>query len=267
MLMANWVFNVPALVIAVLLVLFQLLTSGFRYTAKSRIFYAGVILFLLMALSPLEWLGRSYLFSAHMMQHIFYLLIIPPMLLAGTDAGFLTRTLDRGRGKAAGKILFYPMVSWILGIGSMWIWHIPVVFEAMKHSQALMILQVVSLILTGYIFIWPVYSPVNFMRLGPLESTLYLFSACVGCTVLGILITFAPAGMFTAFFGGGNPVVREAIVQNWGFTKAADQQMAGLIMWVPACIVYVTNIMITLGRWYTKDAITGKEEILINADK
>ncbi len=254
LLITFWVLNIPAILIAVLLVLFQLLTSRFRYRHNSSYFYAGVLLFLLVALSPFEYLGRSFLFSAHMVQHIFYLLIIPALLMAGTDADFLERIFRKPGGETAGKVLFYPVVTWILGIGSMWIWHIPIVFAAMKHSQSLMILQVVSLLVMGYIFIWPVYSPVHFMKLSPLESSVYLFSACVGCTILGIFITFAPAGLYTSFYGGSNPAVDGLIVQNWGITNTVDQQMAGLIMWVPACIIYVTNIMITLGKWYMSDA-------------
>ncbi len=255
----DWVLNVPALIITALLIAFQLITSRFRLKSNSYLFYAGVLLFLLMAVSPVDYLGTSYLFSAHMVQHIFFLLIIPPLLLAGTDPDFLERVLRSPGRSATGKVLFYPLVSWLLGIGSMWIWHIPVIFEAMKHSPTLMILEMVSLLVLGYIFIWPVYSPVRFMRLGPLESALYLFSACVGCTVLGIFITFAPAGMYTAFFTGADPVVRGMIVQDWGITSSIDQQVAGLIMWVPACIIYVTNILITLGRWYMKGAEAGLE--------
>jgi cytochrome c oxidase assembly factor CtaG len=250
--LADWVLNIPAIVITVLLVLFQLFTSRFRFTSHSSFFYAGVLLFILMTMSPIEILGKSYLFSAHMTQHIFYLLIIPPLLLSGTEPDFFNRLFKRPGWTLTGKIIFYPVITWVLGIGSMWIWHIPVVFEAMKNSQALMILQIVSLLVLGYIFIWPVYTPVRFMRLGPLESTLYLFSACVGCTVLGIFITFAPEGLYSSFFTGGNPVIQSVVSADWGITRAVDQQMAGLIMWVPACIVYVTNIMITLGRWYMK---------------
>ena len=258
-LISDWVLNIPALVIAAGLVVFHLVTGRFRFGHNSPLFYAGVALFLIMSMSPLEFLGRKYLFSAHMTQHIFYLLIIPPMLLAGTDSWFLHRVFSSRRGCTTGRILFYPLLTWILGIGSMWIWHIPAVFHAMKQSQALMVLQVLSLLVLGYIFIWPVFAPIRFMKLGPLESTLYLFSACVGCTVLGILIAFAPAGIYTGYFTGGDPAIGEMVASNWGINRTVDQQMAGLIMWVPACFVYVTNIMITLAKWYIKDPDAGLE--------
>ncbi len=258
--LTNWVLNVPALIIAGLLVLFQLITSRFRLTANSYLFYTGVLLFLFMTVSPLQVLGKSYLFSVHMIQHIFFLLIIPPFLVAGTDPEFLKRVFTRPSFATFGKVLLYPLVTWVIGIGSMWFWHIPVVFEAMKHFQFLMIFQVVTLLVFGYIFIWPVFAPTGFMKLNPLESALYLFSACVGCTVLGILITFAPAGIYTAGFTGGNQEIAGLISQGWGITRSVDQEVAGLIMWVPACIVYVTNIMISLGRWYMKSAGTEIEK-------
>lgn len=238
------------------MVAFQLYTSRFTFKHNTSLYYAGVLLFVLMTMSPIQTLSHTYLFSAHMTQHIFFLLIIPPLLVAGTDADYLERIFSKRRNSTAGKILFYPLVTWILGIGSMWIWHIPVVFAAMKSSQALMTLQIVSLLVLGYIFIWPVYAPIKFMKLTPLETALYLFSACVGCTVLGILITFAPEGLYTSFFTGGNTAIEGMITSGWGITPSVDQQMAGLIMWVPACFIYVTNIMITLGKWYMKGATT-----------
>ncbi len=256
----EWVLNWPAIFITLGLIMFHLGTVGFRFKPNSSYYVAGILLFVIMTMSPIESLGMTYLFSAHMVQHIFFLLIIPPLLLAGTDAAFLNRVFSKSGWTTLGRMIFYPLVTWVLGIGTMWISHIPIVFEVMKHSQAMMAGQITASLILGYIFIWPVFAPIKFMRLSPLESSLYLFSACVGCTVLGIFITFAPAGLYSSFFIGGNPAVGELITGKWGITSAVDQQMAGLIMWVPACIVYVTNIMIILGKWYMRSAGSSIEE-------
>jgi len=172
------------------------------------------------------------------------------MLLAGTNPDYLQRLISKRTFRKIGKVLFHPVIAWILGVGSMYVWHIPSVYVAMKQSEVIMILQMVSLLLIGLVFIWPVFSPVEWMKLKPLERALYLFSACVGCTVLGIFIAFTPVDVYTAIHMAQNAAVEGLIVNNWGITPMIDQQMGGLIMWVPACLVYVTNILITLAKWY-----------------
>jgi putative membrane protein len=186
-----------------------------------------------------------------MVQHIVLLLIIPPLLLSGTDKDSLEKVFMSGFLKKAGNFLFYPLVAWFLGVGSMWIMHLPAFMMKMNDSAFLMDTQMITLPVLGWFFIWPVYSPISFRRLEPLQSSVYLFLACVGCTVLGILITFAPANMFTSGMQSGNMDVINMIHSYWGINDSTDQMMGGLIMWVPACIIYLTNIMIILFRWFT----------------
>jgi putative membrane protein len=187
-----------------------------------------------------------------MVQHIVLLLIIPPLILSGTDKDFLEKVFQAGLLKKAGNFLFYPLVAWFLGVGSMWIMHLPALMMQMNDSTFLMDTQMIILPVLGWFFIWPVYSPISFRRLEPLQSSVYLFLACVGCTVLGILITFAPADMFTGGMQPDNLNLIKMIKSDWGINEGTDQMMGGLIMWVPACIIYLTNIMIVLFRWFTR---------------
>lgn len=258
---SHWNFNLTTIIIGLVMLVFHYVTNGYRFKRKSRIYLSGVFLYLLVSFSPLEFLGHLYLFSAHMIVHIMLLLIIPPMLVAGTDTEFLQRLVSKPWMQKIGIVLFNPVVTWILGVGSMWLWHIPALFDAMKQSPFLMTTHVVSLLIMGLIFIWPVFTPVSWHKLQPLQCALYLFTACVGCTVLGILITFLPAGVFTAQLMGHDPAVLNLVQKQWGITPEIDQQMGGLIMWIPACFVYLTNIMIMLGKWY-KNA--DAEEIRLN---
>jgi cytochrome c oxidase assembly factor CtaG len=248
--MNEWHWNTVAFIIALVLSVFHFITNGNRLTRKSYLFFAGILLFLIVTFSPLAFLGHHYLFSAHMVQHILLLLIIPPLLLAGTSPTYLNRLVTRKWFSRTGNVLFRPLIAWIAGIGSMWLWHWPFLFNIMLHSPVVHVLEMISLLVFGTIFIWPVFTPVQWRKLQALQVIPYLFTACVGCTVLGIFITFAPQGLYTSFFHGHDMLVTGIINGMWGITPAIDQQMAGLIMWVPACVVYVTNIMITLARWY-----------------
>jgi putative membrane protein len=254
-LLSYWHLNLMAILVIGLMITFHYITNGYHLTRRSPLFFSAVILFILVTLSPLDFLSKYYLFSAHMVQHIVLLLIIPPLLLSGTDKDSLEKVFMSGFLKKAGNFLFYPLVAWFLGVGSMWIMHLPAFMMHMNESAFLMDTQMITLPVLGWFFIWPVFSPISFRRLEPLQSSVYLFLACVGCTVLGILITFAPADMFSGSMQPENLNVLKMIQSDWGISDSTDQMMGGLIMWVPACIIYLTNIMIVLFRWFNRQTV------------
>jgi putative membrane protein len=133
----------------------------------------------------------------------------------------------------------------------MWIWHVPALCDTAAASQPVHYLQVFSLLLMGGMFWWPILGARPDQRLSPLVGVAYLFSACVSCSLLGIFITFAPIGVCPVYLHpedrlGILPLIRE----RWGLTPAVDQQVGGLLMWVPACLVYLCGIMGLLARWY-----------------
>jgi putative membrane protein len=240
----------------VLISAFILLTAygaatGFKLTRLSSLFITGTALYVLALISPLDYLGRIYLFSAHMIQHILLLLIVPLLLLLGIPKQLAEKTLKIEPVCYIMKILGNPIVAWFLGVGAMWVWHLPSLHDKVLANDALYTTQQISFVLIGMIFWWPVFAPVESRRLSPLVSTMYLASACLGCTILGMLITFAGAGLYTAYL---NPVDTIGILPllrgDLCLTPGVDQQIGGLTMWVPGCLIYLAASMITIARWY-----------------
>ncbi len=248
-LLTYWHWNLVPLLFSALALIFHYVSNNYRFTRKSPQFIAAIILFLITTLSPLNYLGMHFLFSAHMVNHVVLLLIIPPLMLTATDKDYLNRMAEKKLFRKITDTMFSPFIAWLWGVGSMWIMHIPPVMKALDRSMALRDFQMILLPILGVFFIWPAFSPIAWKRLHPLLSSLYLFLACIGCTVLGILITFAPAGMFTSGMPPGDAEVNALIHQVWGINARNDQMAGGLIMWVPACFIYVTNIMFVLNRW------------------
>jgi cytochrome c oxidase assembly factor CtaG len=149
-------------------------------------------------------------------------------------------------------ILSRPLLTWFLGLGAMWIWHVPTLCSASATSTPVHVVQCVSLLLLGTAFWWPIIGPWRSQWLSPLLGVLYLFSACVGCTILGIILTFAPLGVCPVFMHPADhlgilPLLRDG----WGLDPARDQQLGGLLMWVPPCFVYLCGIFGMLARWYS----------------
>ncbi|MGE5423992.1 MAG: cytochrome c oxidase assembly protein [Syntrophothermus sp.] len=242
-----WHINLPMILLAVFLLFIYFMIQT-RFTIKGWIFFCGIVLLLLVSISPLDVIGHNYLFSAHMVQHIVLLLIIPPLLLNGFEEDEMNLLNPPPWLKKLFSFVLHPVVAWITGIGIMWFWHIPSVFLAMKESPVLHVLHLYSLVLAGLIFIWPVHSPVRWKRLSSsLLSVLYLFMACIGCTLLGIVLTFSTKLYYVQAFIYDYP--GKFLPDFLQMTPGADQQVAGLIMWVPACIIYIINSMVILGRW------------------
>jgi putative membrane protein len=227
------------------------LGTGFKFTKLSALFITGIVLYVLALISPLDYLGRTYLFSAHMIQHILLLLIVPLLLLLGIPKTLAEKALEIEPIGYVMKVLGNPIIAWFLGVGAMWVWHLPSLHDSVLASDNLYIAQQISFVFIGMIFWWPVFAPLEARRLSPLVSTLYLSSACLGCTILGMLITFAGAGLYAAYMNpvdtiGILPLLRGELC----LTPGVDQQIGGLTMWVPGCLIYLTASMVTIARWY-----------------
>lgn len=254
--------------------------TGWRLQPGAGLYGTALVLIGIAQLSPLHFLGVHYLLSAHMAEHILLLLVAAPLLVLG-----LPRRPTPGAAGAMTKLAHFfgtwPWLGWLLGLGTMWLWHIPAVYDmTMAHdfsaaygslasipfcqltgsstsgwANLAHVLHPISLLLAGVGFVWPVLGPDRRYRLHPLPGMLYLFTACAGCSLLGVLITFAPVGVYQTYTGADYYGFVHQIRQNWGFDPATDQQTAGLLMWVPGCLLYFSGIMYLFINW-----LSGKDE-------
>jgi putative membrane protein len=217
---------------------------AFGYNRRIPYLIAGLAVFVLTLVSPLNALADGYLFSAHMSQHILLLLIVPALLLMS-----LPRSVSLG---SRSSLVANPFVGWFAGVGAMWLWHARPLCNAAVSSHFVGALQISSLLLLGGIFWRQILSPREEERISPPGAILYLFSACVACSILGIVITFSPVSVCPIY---SQPPVDQLGILNliqstWGITPDKDQQIGGLLMWVPMCLVYLSAIVAQLARWF-----------------
>lgn len=242
--LSGWTWN-PAVLLTGALALVIYVTA-FRDRRRMGWFTAALGVLLLTLLSPLNALADGYLFSAHMAQHILLLLIVPALLLLS-----LPRPLSLEVGP---HIFSHPLVGWLAGVGAMWFWHAPAMCNAAVTSRAMHALQIVSLLALGSLFWRQILAPREKERLSPPSAVLYLFSACVTCSVLGIIITFSPVAVCSIYTMqpsdrlGMLPTIRTG----WGFSPERDQQIGGLLMWVPMCLIYLSAIFAQIARWFAQ---------------
>jgi putative membrane protein len=246
-LLSAWGWHPAVIVACVAALLAHAKTARFRWRSPSRYFIAAVVIFYLTLASPISALAAGYLFSAHMLQHLLLLLVVPALVLLG---------LPESNNRRAFRLP--PFIAWLAGLSAMWVWHERTLCDAAATMATVRTIQTISFIVLGLMFWSPIASPNMDRRLPTLLGVAYLFSACVGCTILGILITFAPAGAVCPVYL--HPVDRLGILQlirgRWGMNPAVDQKVGGLLMWVPACGIYVSGIMALLLRWYRSSETT-----------
>jgi putative membrane protein len=213
--------------------------------ARALPFAAGLLAFALALLSPVGTLAEGYLFSAHMLQHLMLVLVVPPLVLLAFEPVPGDRTSDEPRA----RVRLAPVVAWGLGVGAMWLWHAPTLCNAASQSAVVHRVQELSLLAMGAAFWWPILAPRTGARLPPLGGVVYLFTACVACTLLGVAVTFSRVEVCSVF---AHPVDRLGVMplvrDGWGLTAERDQQIGGLLMWVPACLVYGAAILAVLAR-------------------
>jgi len=218
--------------------------------ARAVAFSAGWLALALALLSPLDAAaGRS--FAAHMLQHEILMLIAAPLLVLGRGLPILLWSLPHHARKSVGHFtkrhavrsfwngLTAPVSAWLLHGAALWLWHAPPFFNAALKDGTLHHWQHATFFVSALLF-WHAL-----LRHGAQSSRgaaiFYLFTTTVHTGVLGALITFARTPLYAPFDYG--------LLQPGALTPLEDQQLGGLIMWVPGALVYVGAALTLLARW------------------
>ncbi len=209
--------------------------------AQISAFLVGIFIMFLALVSPLDELGDSYLFSAHMVQHLCLTIIGPPLLLLGIP-GWLLKPLLRSRVIfLIARILTYPAIAFFLYNADFWLWHAPPLYNATLENQSIHIFEHITFIVFGVINWWPIFSPLEegLPRLSIGGQILYLFLSGMPTVALGAGLTFLPP-LYAPYLSA--PRI-------WGISPALDQQLGGLIMWIPGNLFYIIIVSILFIRW------------------
>ena len=237
--------------------IWQRATRGHRDLLIHGLGFAGGLAAVALALlSPLDRWGTE-LFALHMVQHEVLMLIAAPLLVLGRPLPvFLWAFSGRSRTWVAQvshahsvqvvwAAMLTPMVAWLLHALVLWIWHAPPLFEAALRNGTVHDIQHVSFLASALVFWAAMIETRKQTQQGAV--IIYLFTTTVHTSVLGALITFAARPWYAAYM---------QTPRNWGLSALEDQQLGGLIMWVPGSLVYVAIALVLLVRWIRASAGT-----------
>jgi putative membrane protein len=218
---------------------------------RTAAFAGGITALFVALISPLDAMGAA-LFSAHMVQHLMLLIVAPPLLVLGDPfhAAFwalplagrrhlAAAWLDHPRVRAAGGALTRPAVVWVVNVALLWFWHLPAAYGwALDHETAHAV-EHASFLAMSVLFWWVLFRPAG-PRIDRGAGILFVFTMGLQMSALGAILTFAGS----AWYPGHAPWTAA-----WGLTPLEDQQLAGLIMWLPAGLVYLSVAAVLFIQW------------------
>jgi putative membrane protein len=201
-------------------------------------------------LSPLDgWSDR--LFSAHMAQHELLMVVAAPLLVLGRPLTAYLWALPRtGRARlghwlqlpavqATWQFLSAPLFVLLLHTVVRWLWHVPVLFEAAMRDERLHAFQHFTFFLSAALFWWALVHG-RYGRAGYGLAVLFVFATAVHTSILGALISVAPRLIYAIY----EPRARLA-----GWQPLEDQELAGLIMWIPSGLLFLITALALFAAW------------------
>lgn len=216
-------------------------------------FFGGALVALGVALlSPLDALSAA-LASAHMVQHVLLVLVAAPLLALSAPSSALLRGAPLGVRQATGRWrrrlgltsrhfrgLRHPVAVFGLHVATLWFWHAAGPYDAALSDPVVHVAEHVTFLGTGVLFWRVVVGARGAGRVSAGLGVLLVFGMGMQSVFLSLLLTFARDGWYAGY---------RSTTMAWGLTPLADQQLAGVVMWVPAGVVYVAAALALLVSW------------------
>jgi cytochrome c oxidase assembly factor CtaG len=228
-------------------------SEGGRQTIRpwqAAAFYLGCAFTALALLSPLDrW--SDILFSAHMAQHEVLMLVGAPLMVLGRPFIATLWALVPPARARVGALVRRPAVAYawervsgpftvlLLHAVVLWLWHIPFMFEWALHNEPVHVVQHLGFFLTAALF-WFALVHGRYGRLGYGIGVVYVFATAMHTEALGALLTFASHTWYPT---------HAARTAARGMSALGDQQLAGVVMWVPFGVIFVLIALALFAAW------------------
>jgi cytochrome c oxidase assembly factor CtaG len=264
---ATWTFDpwilAPLLTVAIFYAIGSLVVRQRRRQPhrpwQEIVFWFGWLTLAGALTSPLHWLGE-HLFTFHMMEHEILMAVSAPLLVVANPVGSILWGLPHRSRVMVGRAMRNRSViaTWqslsdgghatLLHGVAIWAWHAPLLFDAAVTNVALHRAQHLSFFLTAVLFWWSVL-----WRSDSGAGAWHVFITMLHTSVLGALMALAPRVLYGA---------QTTSAWEWGLTPLEDQQLAGIIMWIPAGTIYAGAAMALFAIWIRRASQhTGHQDV------
>ena len=232
-------------------------------TWRARCFTLALVALGLALLSPLDALSNA-LASAHMVQHLLLLLVAAPLLALSAPSSAILRGSPLAVRRASGRwrrrlglthgnlaVLRHPAAVWLLQVGVLWFWHAAAPYDAALDNQFLHLLEHASFLVTAVLFWHVVIGVRGAARVSGGLGVLLVFAMAMQSVFLSVLLTFARTPWYSGY---------ATTTASWGLDPLTDQQLAGVIMWIPAGGIYLLVALALLVTWIRA---TEREDVML----
>jgi putative membrane protein len=220
---------------------------------RGALFAIGWLVIAVSLLSPLHRLGARS-FTAHMIEHELLMLVAAPLIAFARPMGVLIWALPRparhalaalghrGWFAASWRSISSPLSASLIQAAMLWLWHAPAFFDSALRSELWHAAQHLSLVASALLFWWSINTASSLERKHGVAG-FYLFFTSVHSALLGALMAFAESPWYAQY-------ARMGMSGTAGLTPLEDQQIAGLVMWVPGGAVHAVAALVYLSRWF-----------------
>ena len=244
----------------------------YRRTVRSRwrlavrwrpvAYWAGLISVGLALLSPIDALGQQ-LFFMHMVQHLLLIMIAPPLLLIANPMPFILWGLPTGWRRSVGRVVSQalhresgfrrglravtqPGIIWLVWVISLIGWHDPNLYNAALRYEWVHDVEHLTFFIASLLLWWHLTGagPRVHRQFGLLGRIGLVLSVVPPNMLTGVVLAFAEEGYYSYY---------EAVPRLWGFDVLMDQQLGGVIMWVPGSMMYIVAALILIGRFLSQE--------------
>ena len=205
------------------------------------LFFSGLAVLFLSLNGPLHDLSDSYLFSAHMVQHLLLTMLVVPLLVLGTPGWMLRPALRSPAIARVARALTRPAIAYALFNITMLGWHLPPLYNLAMAHHGIHIVQHLCFLVTATLVWWPLLSPLP--ELPPLSHAmrlLYVVLLMIPMNVIGLMITYADEVLYPAY---------ESAPRILPLSPREDQLVGGLIMWIPGTFILIGVATAMFFRW------------------
>jgi putative membrane protein len=214
---------------------------------QAACYVSGVLALYIGAGSPIHDISENYLLSMHMLQHLLFSLVAPPLLLLGTPGWMLRPLVENPIVRRAGYEATRPFAALVIFNLIILVSHLPSVVDLTLRYHTVHFFAHVVLV-TGALIMWmPVLSPVaEWPRVGPFAQIVYLFVQQLVPAVIASFLVFANHPLYE-FYAWAPPY------RMWGLSVLDDQRWAAVVMKLLGGTLLWAVMAVIFFRWFGQE--------------
>jgi putative membrane protein len=209
--------------------------------------FVGGWIVILIALSPALDESADAWLVAHMVQHELLMVVAAPLIAVSAPLIAMLWTIPAGVRRRALVALRRPPITslwagltapasvFLLHAVALWVWHIPTLYDYALEHEATHALQHLCFFGSAALFWWGIAR----RRRGYGAAVVYVFATAVHGGLLGALLTVSPRVWYAPYL----------VAHQSGLTPLEDQQLAGLLMWIPASLIFAGAGLALFAGW------------------